>query len=317
MPLIICRAIATIALVASSMTAALGAAAPDRSVHVTIGSASIDVDAIQRLLRGIFQAAGANTGAGMMAALEGRPLLLRAKIVDTVDTPTTKMPVGFQYFYYAGRDPKTERELIWQSPATKHVCVGAPGCPPNDEFVAGYSLAAMDAYYVDGEPWRTLYKSAPDAESRLALGKAIAKAMNEVAAQAQARGIADVASIRERITIGMRRNDAYDVLRSFGLVAYNSAFNPGVPIESPRWKGCDYSDRTAAAWPYHGEPLPRRSGQCATMGSDGPGPFPSAYVDVSGGFTIACGSEASVALNFDTSDRISNVNIGKFEWTCM
>ena len=110
-----------------------------------------------------------------MAALEGKPLLLRAKIVDTVDTPTAKMPVGFQYFYYAGRDPKTEREIVWQSPTTKHFCVGAPGCPPNDEFVAAYALAAMDAYYVDGEPWRTLYKSAPDAASRLALGKAVAK----------------------------------------------------------------------------------------------------------------------------------------------
>ena len=299
-------------------SAPVDASPPGHAINVTIGGDSIDMDAIMRLFRGIFEAAGANTGEAWVASLEGKPILRRAKIVDTVDTPPASMPTGYRYFYYAGRDPSSEREIIRQSTETKKMCVGAPGCIADDEFIAAYALAALDAYYIDGEPWRSLYKSASDAASRQALGKEIANAVTEASNQESERGAQGASGIRQKITVGMSRDDAYAIVRSLDLVAYNSAFNPGVPTTSPAgYKGCDFSNDKPAAWPYHGESLPKRSGECAIMGTADPGPFPSAYIDLPGGFTIACGSSARATLDFDTSDRIRKVTIEKPEWTCM
>jgi hypothetical protein len=102
------------------------------------------------------------------------------------------------------------------------------------------------------------------------------------------------------------------------MVAYNSAFNPGIPTQSPGgYPGCDFNDDTAAAWPYHGESIPKRSGECATFTANAGGPFPVAYVSLSGDLTIACGSDAGASLDFDISDRVSKLSIEGFKWSCI
>lgn len=305
------------ALLISSRVAAPGnAAILNRDISVMIGGIPVDREAIMRLFRGIYQAMGVNTGAESMAVLEGEHSLRRAKIIDAIDMPRANMPAGLTYFYYAGRDPKTEREIVWQS--VKDICTGKSGCRLDDELTAAYALAALDAFYVDGEPWRTLYRSAPDAASRLALGKSIAKAVDEASEQASSRGAEDVAWLRRKIIVGVSRKDTYVALRAFGLVAYNYAYNVGVPTQSQTGlHGCVFPDDTGAAWPYHGEPLPKGTGDCAKSFAGDPGPFPSAYVHIDGGFNISCGSEARVTLDFDTSDRLSKLTVSDFEWSCM
>jgi hypothetical protein len=309
-------AFALIVAFLASFASPIYADPPDRTFTVAIGKSEVSMDAIGRLLHGVYEAAGADTGEATAAAMSGKMFLHRDKIIDTVNRSPDLMPTGFRFFYYAGRDPKTERELVWQS--TEKVCVGAPGCIATDEFLAAYALAALDADYVDGEPWRSLYRSAGDATARQVLGKAIADAVDQAGDKAKAQGADDVAWVSKHIIVGISRRDAYAAIKTYGLVAYNEAYNPGVSIPSATGQpGCDTTDMSSAAWPYAGEPLPKRAAGCAFFAENDPGRFPSAYITISGGFTIACGSEASVVLNFDLGDKVSKVTIGKFEWTCM
>jgi hypothetical protein len=173
------------------------ATVPPWDVTVTIGSSSINRDAIYRLFAGIYQASATETPVQTLRALVGKQTVRREKIIDTVDRAPHDMPPGFRFFYYAGRDPKSERELIWQSPEAMKNCGDSSSCSPNDEFVAAYALAALDADYVDGEPWRELYRSASDMSSRLALGKTIARAIDTASDEAKEHGAADSAWISQ------------------------------------------------------------------------------------------------------------------------
>jgi hypothetical protein len=290
--------------------------APDRTIHVTLGAATIDDAAIGTLFRGIFRAAGTATPNDTLAALEGQHHNWSVKVIDTITKDPSVMPAGFRYGYYAGRDANSGNEVVWQAKPTK----SDDGAVESEQLIAAYALAALDAGSV-GEPWKTLYDQAADRPSRLKLGKDIVRVINAASDQQKSITDADVAWIRQNITIGLPRSEVYAALRSRGLVAYNYAYAPGRPIGSGKLVGCDTTDESAkmtAAWPYAGEPLPKPTGGCATIPhATLPEPFPSAYITLPGSFTLGCGSEINVAMTFGPADRLKKLHISKPDWECV
>jgi hypothetical protein len=313
--LTICLAVAPLPLPGQTMgpsQAPPASSAPDRSIHVSLDNVVIDEAAVRTLFGGIYAAAESGTPSQTATELMQGRETWHVERIETVEKDQDQMPHGYRYFFYAGRDKDTGREILWEARPGKDE---GDEDERGDEYVAAYALAALDAGYV-GEPWKTLYNGEANATARLTFGKAIARALDEASDQKKAVEAADVAWIREHIVAGTSRANAYALLRSYGLVAYNSAYNPGVPITRDGAKGCDFTDQSASAWPYHGEPLPTPSGECAFFRKD-PGAFPSAYITLDGAFTIACGSQVAIAIAFDDSDRIRSVHISDPQWSCV
>jgi hypothetical protein len=103
-------------------------------------------------------------------------------------------------------------------------------------------------------------------------------------------------------------------------LAYNYDYAPGKPIVSGNMVGCgddDEDDRLAAAWPYAGEHLPKRTGGCALTGPRKPEPFPFASMTLPGAFSIACGSRIGVEMTFATGDRLQWLDISKPVSVCV
>ncbi len=265
---------------------------PDRSIHVTVDGVRISDRDIAVLVHGLYDAG--------------------SKQVDTVKKQPAEMPAQSPYIYYAGRNAATGRGTVWVSTAGRN---------PVNEYTAAYALAAIDLGYV-GEPWKSLYRAAvKDDASRLAFGEQISKALVDASYQQEAITAADVTWIRQHIAVGMPRRDVYAALRAYGLVAYNYAYAPGTPTSQGKITGCDTSDTSdqlAAAWPYAGEPVPKRTGGCATaFGPGTPEAFPSAYITLEGGFDIACGSSIDVTMNFGAGDQLEKLDIAKPQVSCV
>lgn len=260
---------------------------PDRALHVTIDGVSIQMADLIGLVKD-----------GLTAGGNG--------ITETVERKPGEMPAGYSYVYYAGRDSKTGREIIWVAlpPAD------AARVQVNDEAVAATALALLDANKV-GDPWKSLYRGAVrDGASQVAFGKAIARVFDEASDQMETLAAGDASWIHEHIVIGMTRQEAYAALRTYGLVAYNWTYD----------QNCDFADEINAAWPYSGEPLP----QCRTRPHFGmtlvqppAEAFPSASINLKGAFTMGCGSNAVVTIAFDNSDHVTSVRIPKPEWSCV
>lgn len=281
-----------------AQTPSSAATPPDRAIHVTVDGVQIRQKDLSTLWTGLYVAA--------------------TKHVDTVTKKPADMPAKSPYFYYAGRNAMTGRGIVWQSTAT----------PPDtdaqrmtDEYTAAYALAAIDLGYVS-EPWKSLYHtSVTDDASRLAFGEKISRALDDASDQQKNATDADIAWIRSNVAVGMSRKAIYAALRAYGLVAYNYDYAPGTPIGSGRLTGCSTDDahnRMMAAWPYPGEPVPKRTGECATM--MGPGkrkPFPSAEMNLDSAFSIACGSSITVKMTFGPGDLLKKLDISKPEWGCV
>lgn len=270
----------------------------DRTIHVTVNGAPIVERDLANLVHALYDAG--------------------TKQVDTVKKHPTEMPSQSPYVYYAGRNVATGREIVWESTVAASE---SDAKRMNDEYTAAYALAALDAGYV-GEPWRSLYRdSVKDDASRLAFGEQIARAFNDASDQQKNAADTDIAWLRKHIAIATSRKDVYSALRSDGLVAYNYDYAPGTPIRRGNMTGCDTSDeinQLAAAWPYPGKPLPKRSGGCAAiMGRSKPEQFPSAYMALPTGFTIACSSEIHVTMTFGPGDLLKKMDISKPQWLCV
>lgn len=276
---------------------AVPAARQARSVQVTINGVPITEKDLGRLVRGLYEAA--------------------TKKVDTIKKKPTEMLAQSPYVYYAGRDAVTGRGLVWESniapPETEAKAM-------NDEYTAAYALAAVDLGFV-GEPWKTLYHNAvKDDASRLAFGQEISRAFVEASDLKQHAAETDVAWVRKNMTIGMSRKKVYSALRSYGLIAYNYEYAPGTPRNLGNLTGCtfdDEPDRLAAAWPYPGKPLPKRTGGCAIMRTSKPEPLPTANITLEGGFSIACGSRIGLTMTFGPGDLLKKLDISKPEWACV
>jgi len=279
-------------------TSVVGNGPPDRSIHVIVDGIEISEKDVTSLIQGLYDAG--------------------TKRVDTIKKKPAEMPAQSPYVYFAGRNTATGREIVWQSAATYP---DAEAKRANDEYTAAYALAALDAGYV-GEPWKALYEDAvKDDKSRLAFGEQISRAIDEASDQRKSAATADVAWLRQHITIGMSRSKVYAALRSYGLVPYNYDYAAGTPITSGHLTGCDNSGESnelAAAWPHPGEPLPKRVGGCATIPHAAqPEPFPTAYMTLQSAFSIACGSEIHVTMAFGPGDTLTKMNISKPEWGCV
>jgi len=285
---------------------------PDRTTHVTFDNVVIDESAVRVLFIGIFEAFGTRTPNETMTDLSQGRTTWHVRMIDTIAKDHSQMPAGYRYAFYAGRDPSTGHEVVWEANLGK----GEGGNDQDDdEHVAAYALAALDARDV-GEPWKTFYSHAAGDAARQALGRDIVRTLQEASDQKKAAAAADAAWIRRYIVVGLSRANAYAALRSYGLVPYNSAFNPGVPIDKNGTKGCDFSDQSTAAWPYHGEPLPKRTGECVSFKND-PGAFPSANITLGGAFNLGCSSEIAISIAFDNSDHVKLVHISDPEWSCV
>lgn len=168
--------------------------------------------------------------------------------------------------------------------------------------------------------WKAIYDETPE-PSRAQLALEVAGAFR-VASEQQAKYASDEAQwIVAKVARGMTRSQAYAVLRSRGLVAYNGYFDAGKSVEikgAPGHFYCDTSDHNGGAWPYANEPLPKSEGMCAEMrrGLRAPA-HPEASVTLSGAFSIACGSDIYVTLTFDANDRISSVKSVGPTQTCV
>ena len=130
--------------------------------------------------------------------------------------------------------------------------------------------------------------------------------------------------IRASIVPGMSRAVAYQMIKSEGLTAYNSAFVKGRPIPAPspdprnplNGTGCEY-DTSSGDWPYKNEPLPKQEGACTLNELFGPKTRPDADIELPGAFNIACSWLTEITIAFDESDRITTVNVGTPSPVCM
>jgi hypothetical protein len=131
--------------------------------------------------------------------------------------------------------------------------------------------------------------------------------------------------IRTHIVPGASRADAYAMLKSQGLVAYNWAYVKGkaIPADSPDPKnplvgaGCETIDWSSGAWPYQNEPLPKQEGVCVEGRPARPIRNPDADIELGGGFNIFCGWSTSIKVTFGDDDRVRHVHIGQPYPTCM
>lgn len=131
--------------------------------------------------------------------------------------------------------------------------------------------------------------------------------------------------ISSHIVPGTSRKDAYAMLRSRGLTAYNWAYEKGkaIPAPSPDPKNplvgaaCDMSDWSSAAWPYQNEPLPKLEGACASGTPTKPIRNPKADIDLDGEFSLFCGWSTEIIITFGNDDRVRRVHEGQPTQTCM
>ena len=124
----------------------------------------------------------------------------------------------------------------------------------------------------------------------------------------------NVGWIRANVVPGTPRAQAYTLLRSRGLVAYNLAFQKGEATGSGADARCDWSDPSSAAWPRAGQRAPLQDGACAGPRPDlrAPQRHPSVQVRVLGGTpSIACRTATNVGITFDRRDRVDEIHVGR------
>jgi hypothetical protein len=251
--------------------------------------------------------------------------------IKTVWKAPTAMPSDAPYVSYEGRDSGPRpTEVIWairSSPTwTSDPNFEQKGKVLNNEYVAAVALAVMDAGNA-GATLQAIYaQTSSDRASRLALGNAVAQALQSASDQAAAFTASDADWIRAHIVPGMTRTAAYEMLKSKGLIAYNWAFVKGRAIPAPAAPapaiggGCDMSDASSGAWPYKGQPLPKQEGVCAQWSADHPpksSANPEARLELEGAFNLSCSWSTYIEIRFRDDDRVKDVQIDEPRSTCL
>lgn len=234
--------------------------------------------------------------------------------IHFIDKDLDMMPSDAPLVYYAGNN------TIWQSKQV-HQDLGAWGrVQPSeqaaeDAYVAALALAAMDVGTA-GEPWEGLYKSTPaDRASRLALGKAVADALTEASDESATFASDQTAWVQLHVVAGTARSDAYALLKSHGLTAYNPEFAERRAIGNACLPPLDPNSGT---WPHQNEPIPKSTGLCAFLGGNPkPDPNPDAMVNVLGRFGLGCDESVLTTISFGSDDRVSNVTASKPSFSCL
>lgn len=234
-----------------------------------------------------------------------------AKRVRVVQKAASDMPASSPCMVYAGRDASNDIEIVWTS-ATYDQCDAKTG---NDEYVAAYALAALDAGFVD-DPWKAIYRGTDGTvAAKRALGTEIARSFVDASERQKGAAQEQITWLRRSIRVGESRRQIYDALRSQGLVAYNYAYQRGV--SDTRLKSCIFKS-DAAEWPYAGEPLPKMTGQCERSGFLQKAPaFPSAEVTIPDGFNIACEGDIHITFVFGSGDLLKSMDVSKPDWECL
>ena len=224
------------------------------------------------------------------------------------------MPAAAPLVYYAGHG------VIWESKALNQdfggwATVSAEAQPGEDAFVAAAALAAMDADTA-GKVWRGIYVRSPsDSASRISLGNEIAQALKLASDQSATFAESATQWMHSRITAGTPRVDAYVMLKSRGLVAYNPAF------EAPKSASnnvCLPADPNGGTWPHPNEPIPPKTGLCAMFSDNTKATqAPDALVQVAGAFGLGCEETILTTISFDASDRVTNVTSEKAMAECI
>jgi hypothetical protein len=239
--------------------------------------------------------------------------------IQEVSKDPRAMPSDSPLVSYRGREPgPSPRQIIWTSSAAE----AKNGKSYYEAYVAALALAVMH----DGNAGRTLqaiYARTPRTRAaRRALAEAIVRAFTAVSDRKEARAADDAVWIPKHIVPGTTRADAYGMLKSRGLTAYNGAFVKGKAIparEHPHvGAGCEAGDKSAGAWPYMNEPVPKQDGLCAEMyGTRKAMPNPDAELELDGGFDLGCGHSTDVVITFDRHDRVAMVKVGKRRTSCI
>jgi hypothetical protein len=225
------------------------------------------------------------------------------------------MPSAAPLVYYAGHG------TIWLSKTVDQdlgawARVSPETQPAEDAFVAAAALAAMDAGTA-GKPWQDIWRrTAADSDSRIELGKEVAEAFKTASDQSAAFAESISGWMQTTIAVGTLRRDAYTMLKSRGLVAFNPMY------EASRSMGDSAclppTDPNGALWPYQNEPVPPRTGLCATLNGEAkPTPNPHAFVRVGAAFGMGCEESIVTTISFDTSDRVTKVSSEKAPPSCI
>lgn len=217
-----------------------------------------------------------------------------------------QMPAFDPLSYYAG-DDKSGHPIVWMNKNPVGTYVGKTFAS-----MAGGAFAAMDHGYA-GPEWKARYDVAAAADNALATGAAdpfahrrallteldvIYKTRSQSQEQAAKN---DLAWIRRTLHAGMLRGAAYAALKQRGLVAYNTAYDPGTPTAE---NGCSWSGSPKGEWPVMNQAVPQRVGPCAMFGQAKRKKNPEVYLSWDAGFTVACTTRTTLELDFTLSDKL-------------
>jgi hypothetical protein len=190
--------------------------------------------------------------------------------------------------------------------------VGPAAQPAEDAFVAATALVAMDAG-VAGQPWERLFRSTPaDHASRIALGNAVVVGLKTASDQSAAFETDQAEWIKSHVAVGTTRHDAYGMLKSRDLVAYNPAFAESRAVGN---SAC-YPDPKSGTWPYQNETVPKRSGLCAFANLGRDLGNPDAMVRLAGAFGLGCDESVVITIGFDSKDLVMKVTVDKPYASC-
>lgn len=220
-------------------------------------------------------------------------------ITEVTKSPS-EMPAG-STCHYAGFIGG--KYVVWLSSSAPH---------SGDEitsYTAAFALAAMDS----GAAGPALKAKYDDAKNRVLLGRAFAEAYQHLSNETRARSLRDIAWVKKTIVVHSSRSTAYELLKKHGLTAFNADYIAGKPMGP---NGCSYEDRAQGYWPAMNEPLPKPG--CPSDSRQRQFvPNPSATIDFSMGFDIACGSEESLTLMFDLKDELTTIQDSGESQTCL
>lgn len=229
-----------------------------------------------------------------------------------------QMPAFEPLAYYAGND-KSGHPIIWMNENPVGTYVGETFAS-----MAGAAFAAMDHGYA-GPAWKARYDAATVADKALPPGSAdpfehrhalltqlddIFKARSTSQEESAKSGIAWATST---LRPGMMRSRVYALLKQRGLVAFNTAYNPGTPLGT---NGCSFDDPKLGLWPTMDEQLPRRVGPCAMFGQPEQKKSPEAYISWDAGFTVACSTSTTLELDFDNTDKLMSLKKPDSQQSC-